>query len=225
MPAREGDPVAGPGVDPTGNPASEHPTAAPSAARATDALGAETPTDVTGVETPTDAPGPVSLTTHSEAETLALGAALSRHATAGSVILLHGDLGAGKTVLARGFATALGIAGPIQSPTFSLVAEYDGTSPDGTPLRLYHLDLYRLDPADLASFGFEDYAPSEDGVSLIEWPERAVGQLPAEYLLVRIEQVGEEQREITVEAVPGNGVHGRWVKGVPGLFRRGERGR
>lgn len=216
MPGREGDAGAGPGIEAPADPG----TATPA-----DAWGVARPSDVTGEETPTDSPPAVTLTTHSEAGTLALGAALARHATVGSVILLHGDLGAGKTVLARGFAAALGIVGPIQSPTFGLVAEYDGTSPDGTPLRLYHLDLYRLDPADLASFGFEDYAPSEDGVSLIEWPERAVGQLPAEYLLVRIEQVGEEQREITVEAVPGNGVHGRWVKGVPGLFRRGERGR
>lgn len=216
MPAREGDPGDEPGFEATGDPGTERPTDAPSAARSA---------DVPGAATLTDSPGTVYLITHSEAETLALGASLARHATAGGVVLLHGDLGAGKTVLARGFAAALGITGPIQSPTFGLVAEYDGTTPDGTPLRLYHLDLYRLGPADLAGFGFEDYAPSEDGVSLVEWPERAVGQLPEEYLLVRIEQAGEERREIAVEAVPGNGMYGGWVEGVRSLVWKGEQGR
>ncbi len=205
MPGKESDPGAGTGLDATGDLGTE---------RYADAPGATRSAEVTGAEKPARAPGAVRLTTHSEDETLALGAALARHATAGSVVLLHGDLGAGKTVLARGFAAALGIPGPIQSPTFGLVAEYDGTAPDGTPLRLYHLDLYRLDPTDLDSFGFADYAPSVDGVSLIEWPERAIDQLPGEYLLVRIDQAREDRREITVEAVPGDGMYGRWVERV-----------
>lgn len=136
-------------------------------------------------------------------ETRALGERLARHLRPGDVLLLQGDLGTGKTTLTQGIARGLGIADYVQSPTFILVAEYDGRAADGTPLRLYHLDLYRLEGNDdLASIGFGDYLEPSDGVSVVEWPERAADELPAAYLLVRIAHAGEDRRRISVQSRP-----------------------
>ena len=120
-----------------------------------------------------------------------LGVRLGRRLRLGDVVLLHGDLGAGKTTLARGIARGLGVADPVQSPTFTLVAEYDARLADGSPARLYHLDLYRLtDPTELESFGYETYLAPTDGITLVEWPERAADHLPDAYLLVSIQHDG-----------------------------------
>lgn len=144
--------------------------------------------------------------THSAPDSQALGERLGRLATVGTLMLLHGDLGAGKTTLTQGIARGLGIVAPIQSPTFTLVAEYDGHDGAGNPLRLYHLDLYRLtDASELDSFGFDDYLTPSDGVTVVEWPERAGSRLPPAYLLVQLAQAGAGQREITVEAIPPDG--------------------
>jgi tRNA threonylcarbamoyladenosine biosynthesis protein TsaE len=161
---------------------------------------------------------PISIVTSSSDDTRALGAALGRKLSIGSVVLLHGDLGAGKTTLTQGIAEGLGITEPIQSPTFTLVAEHFGSTTEGQPIHLYHLDLYRLDgEVDLESFGWEHYLAPEDGISVIEWPERAGTWLPDEYLLVTLDQVGPEQRKIEIEAVPANGAmahtldHSNWA--------------
>jgi tRNA threonylcarbamoyladenosine biosynthesis protein TsaE len=106
----------------------------------------------------------------------------------GDVVLLHGDLGAGKTTLAQGIAAGLGVAGPVQSPTFTIVGEHGGTDAEGHPLRIYHLDLYRLaDPAELETLGYDQYLMPEEGISVIEWPERAGQWLPDRFWLLRIE--------------------------------------
>jgi tRNA threonylcarbamoyladenosine biosynthesis protein TsaE len=147
-----------------------------------------------------------SIVTADTDATRAFGVALGRRLPIGAVVLLHGDLGAGKTTLTQGIALGLGITEPIQSPTFTLVAEHAGTSAEGQPVRLYHLDLYRLDgEADLDSFGWEHYLAPEDGISVIEWPERAGTWLPEAYLLVTLDPAGPDQRRITIEAVPSNG--------------------
>ena len=152
------------------------------------------------------------LVSHTAEQTRELGARLGRLARAGDLILLHGDLGAGKTTLTQGIARGLGIAGSVQSPTFTLVAEHDGVGADGRPLRLYHLDLYRLSgAADLDSFGFEDYLAPPDGLAVVEWPERAAGRLPDEYLLVRLEAHGEGSRRIAARAVPDDGRYAGWL--------------
>lgn len=115
----------------------------------------------------------------------------------GNVVLLHGDLGAGKTTFTQGVATALGIEGPVQSPTFTLVREHEGRD-----MRLYHLDLYRLDdPDELEDIGYETYVDPSDGVSLIEWPERAGGWLPDSFWLVRIEHLGGDNRRLTMQYI------------------------
>ncbi len=123
---------------------------------------------------------------HSAAQTHRLGARLGELLQAGDVLLLEGDLGAGKTVFAQGVAEGLGIQDPVTSPTFTLIHEYEGRLP------LYHVDLYRLagDP-DAAAIGLEEYLWGE-GVTLIEWPDRAGRLLPPERLTIALRPVAPQ---------------------------------
>jgi tRNA threonylcarbamoyladenosine biosynthesis protein TsaE len=141
------------------------------------------------------------IVTRSPAETAAAGEVLASYLQDGDLVLLHGDLGAGKTTLAKGIAAALGIEDVVSSPSFSLVNEFD-TGQTAAPSRLYHLDLYRLrDENDLASIGFDDLVASADGVVLVEWPERAATILPERYLLIELETAGSDARRLRF--VPG----------------------
>jgi tRNA threonylcarbamoyladenosine biosynthesis protein TsaE len=146
----------------------------------------------------------IELTTRSAAETDGLGAALANWLRDGDVLLLHGDLGAGKTVLAKGIATALRVPAVVASPSFALVNEYD-TGLAAPVTRLYHLDLFRLqNSGDLASIGFADLIAPTDGVTLVEWPERALEALPERYVLVEMEPSGPERRSIRISPVPND---------------------
>jgi len=108
---------------------------------------------------------------HSPAETELLGEKLGRAAQHGFVFALSGDLGAGKTQLVKGIASGLGVTARVHSPTFTLVNEYGGGR-----LKLFHLDLYRLEtPAQFLSAGIEEFL-SPDGVSVIEWAERIANE-------------------------------------------------
>lgn len=128
-----------------------------------------------------------------------LGERLGRSLERGDVVLLHGDLGAGKTTLAQGMARAFAIEGPIQSPTFGIVSEHEGVGADGGRLMLYHLDLYRLeDVEELEGVGFDQYLNPAEGVSAIEWPERAGDWLPGRFIVVTIEYVGADVRHVTI---------------------------
>ena len=101
------------------------------------------------------------------------GALLAKHLVPPCIVFLHGELGAGKTTLVRGFMRALGVTGAVKSPTFTLVEPYQFNNQS-----IYHFDLYRLnDPEELAYLGIRDYL-SEDSMCLFEWPERGMGQLP-----------------------------------------------
>lgn len=120
--------------------------------------------------------------------TEAAGAALARalSAYAGAVIYLHGDLGAGKTTLARGFLHALGVTGAVRSPTYTLIEPYavEGRS-------IVHMDLYRLvDPAEWWGLGLDAWPPDRS-LWLVEWPERAAALLPAPTLQVRLALCGQ----------------------------------
>lgn len=150
-----------------------------------------------------DAISPLVVVSTSPARTRQIGVLLGRQARIGDVILLHGDLGAGKTTLTQGIGEGLCVSDPVRSPTFTLVAEHEGRTPSGDPIRLYHLDLYRLTSAsDLDSFGFDAYLAPTDGITVIEWPERAGADLPAAYLLVALDALADDQRRLTINAVP-----------------------
>jgi tRNA threonylcarbamoyladenosine biosynthesis protein TsaE len=132
----------------------------------------------------------VTIVTHSEGETAALARDLASRLRAGDVLLLSGDLGAGKTAFVRGLADGLGIDPElVSSPTFTLIHEYRGPG-----LTLYHADLYRLDRAVPEDLGLED---SRDGVLAIEWPERLAHDLPGA-MRVTIDLVSETDRRISL---------------------------
>ncbi|ODA38936.1 tRNA (adenosine(37)-N6)-threonylcarbamoyltransferase complex ATPase subunit type 1 TsaE [Desulfosporosinus sp. BG] len=117
----------------------------------------------------------------------------------GSVVALLGDLGAGKTAFAQGVGEALGVIGPMTSPTFTLIHEYIARL-KGTQVRLIHMDLYRLQrPEEAEVIGVED-AFVEDAVCLIEWPEIIEDYLPEDRLDVVIIGSGEQPREIIFHA-------------------------
>lgn len=134
---------------------------------------------------------------HSPDQTRAIGAHLGKVVPRGSLLLLSGDIGAGKTTFVQGLARPMQTGDRIQSPTFTIVAEHAGTGADGTPLRLYHIDLYRLQgDGDLDSVGLDEYLSDPDAVTVIEWPERGRDWLPEEYLLIDLQTVAESKRNL-----------------------------
>jgi tRNA threonylcarbamoyladenosine biosynthesis protein TsaE len=130
--------------------------------------------------------------TASADETIALGERLGRVARAGDLVCLWGDLGAGKTQVAKGIARGLGIEDTVNSPTFILMNEYAGRLP------LFHVDLYRLDDAADALAGGVVDDRQADGLTVVEWPERMGDVLPAGRLDVRIAGSGDDIRDIEI---------------------------
>jgi tRNA threonylcarbamoyladenosine biosynthesis protein TsaE len=144
------------------------------------------------------------ITTRDPAETRALAARLATVSRAGDLLCLVGDLGAGKTQFAKGFAAGLGVEDVVNSPSFVLMAEYAGRLP------LFHLDLYRLaDAADALAGGLID-ARQLEGVVLVEWAERLGEALPAGRLDVLIDGTGDDVRRITLR--PGDVAHARYLE-------------
>lgn len=136
-----------------------------------------------------------TITTTTPEATRRLAASLAAAAQAGDLVCLWGELGAGKTQFAKGFGAGLGVSGTISSPTFILMSEYEGR------LRLFHVDLYRLeDGADALAGGVVDDRQAI-GVTLVEWPERMGNLLPERRLDVLIAGTGTEPRQITLRAV------------------------
>lgn len=139
--------------------------------------------------------------------TSALGLALAGAARPGDLICLWGDLGAGKTHLAKAFGAGLGVTDTIASPSFILMAEYAGRLP------LFHVDLYRLaDAADVLAGGLIDDRQTA-GVTIVEWPDRMASALPVQRLDVVIDGAGDEPREITVRA--GTDALQRYLDAIP----------
>jgi tRNA threonylcarbamoyladenosine biosynthesis protein TsaE len=137
--------------------------------------------------------GSTPLVTHSygESDTVAAGRALAKTLSPGDVVLLFGDLGAGKTAFVRGLADGLGAsADEVSSPTFTIIQEYAG------PIPLYHVDLYRLNPAETEDLGLDELVAGE-GIVAIEWAERWTTR-PGDVIEVNIEHAGDEARCITI---------------------------
>ncbi|MBI3975247.1 MAG: tRNA (adenosine(37)-N6)-threonylcarbamoyltransferase complex ATPase subunit type 1 TsaE [Armatimonadetes bacterium] len=120
----------------------------------------------------------MSLTTRSEEDTREAGRRLGRSLRRGDLVALTGDLGTGKTVLARGIAEGLGASGYVASPTFTLIREYAGPTP------MYHVDLFRLTPTDATDLGLEEVM--DRGVTVIEWAEKAPHLLRPPLLRIEI---------------------------------------
>lgn len=138
--------------------------------------------------------------THSESDTMALAARLAPMLSPGDTVLLTGDLGAGKSVLARGIARGMGVGGPMPSPTFTLMIPY---AVDGR--KLYHFDLYRIsDPDEYYAAGLDEFVGG-DGIAVVEWPEMADLD-PEPALHVRLKR-GEDDETRVIE-IENHGVAG-----------------
>lgn len=134
--------------------------------------------------------------TKSPDETFKLGEKVAELLVDGIVICLQGDLGAGKTLFVQGLAKGLEIREEVTSPTFALLNIYQGRK------TLYHFDLYRLDfSEELYDIGFYEYLEREDGVTIIEWPDKFPDELPQEYLLFKIERtINNNERFIEISS-------------------------
>ncbi len=146
-------------------------------------------------------------------ETEALAGRLARRLEPGDVVLVSGELGAGKTTFVRGACRALGIAGKVTSPTFTIGHRYRG-EPD-----VSHLDLYRFSVLEAAEWGdLEPYF--DDAIVFVEWPEAGLESLPSERARVRLEHVAPERRRIHVDADDGTLVQG--LAGAGSGLRHGD---
>lgn len=157
-----------------------------------------------------------SLPLADESATLRLGACLGATAAPGDVLLLEGDLGAGKTTLVRGLARGLGVAAAVTSPTFALLHELPGRLP------LYHFDLYRISPEEIDAAGFSEYWDSGRGVCAIEWAER-LGEdgynfRPPQAVTVTLSHTSDDAR-LAVLSASGDGRAGLWVQSVQECLR------
>jgi len=145
----------------------------------------------------TDLNAHILLQTESPDETRALGCCLGKLLQPGDVVCLQGDLGSGKTCFTQGIGAGMGVAGVINSPTFVFVNEH---APDNSGPYLYHVDLYRIcDLTEVLSLGLEDYMYG-DGVTVIEWADRAAEMMPAQCLWVRLVYRDYTERRLAMDA-------------------------
>ena len=134
--------------------------------------------------------------TDSAEQTIEFGKKIGSKLKKGDILAMQGTLAAGKTTITKGIAQALGINETITSPTFCLISEYEGKMP------LYHMDVYRLDGAeDFANLGTEDMLYGE-GVSIIEWSEKIMEELPHKTIILKLEPHDDGARTITIENWP-----------------------
>ncbi len=137
----------------------------------------------------------MKLYSKNEAETREIGRRLGKKLKIGDIVCLYGELGAGKTTMVKGIASAIGIdERDITSASFIIIAEYERTVP------FYHIDLYRVEPDEVDAVGLHEYL-GRDGISVIEWAERAEGDIPDECIKVWFYYTGENSREIEIEGI------------------------
>ncbi len=136
------------------------------------------------------------ITSHNESETIALAKKLAPLFRPGDLVVLKGELGAGKTAFVRGLAEALGLdREAVNSPSFTIVNEYPGERP------MYHLDLYRInDPTELDEIGWDEYL-QRPGLIVVEWGDKAGDYLPSRYYMISFRIIDEQTREINVSHV------------------------
>lgn len=138
----------------------------------------------------------ITLKTNTAEETIEFGRKIGRLLTKGDVIAMQGTLAAGKTTITKGIAESLGVTDTITSPTFCLISEYSGKMP------LYHMDVYRLDGGeDFINLGTDDMIYG-DGVSIIEWSEKIMDELPKKTIILKLEPQEDGSRIITIENWP-----------------------
>ncbi|MBM7663316.1 tRNA threonylcarbamoyladenosine biosynthesis protein TsaE [Bacillus mesophilus] len=131
--------------------------------------------------------------TNNEEETRKFASNLGQLVRAGDVILLEGDLGAGKTTFTKGLAEGLGVTRTVNSPTFTIIKEYNGRIP------LYHMDVYRVSD-EFEDLGFDEYFHGS-GVTVVEWAHLIQEQLPSKYACIKITREDDQKRKIVYQAV------------------------
>ena len=137
----------------------------------------------------------MKLQSRSDSETREIGRRLGDRLKKGDVVCLYGELGAGKTTLVKGIATAFGInERDITSASFTIIAEHEGEIP------FFHIDLYRLNEKGASELGLHEYF-AKDGISVIEWAERAESEIPDERISVRLDHAGEDSRVIEINGI------------------------
>lgn len=138
---------------------------------------------------------PLAKTTAGPEETRNLGREIASHLKPGSVVFLEGDLGSGKTTLVQGICAGLGVDAWPNSPTFTLINQYEGRMP------VYHCDFYRLnDPGELANLGLEEVFGGK-GVALVEWPRLADEWAPPDLVRIHLKRLSARRREITIRGL------------------------
>ncbi len=155
----------------------------------------------------------LNVTTHSPEETRELGVKLGELSQPGDIYLLSGNLGAGKTTLTQGIAWGLGSQEFALSPTFVLMREIRGRLP------LYHIDLYRLDRIEeVTDLGLDDYFCGQ-GICVIEWAEKGLGALPADYLMIKINYLSESDRSFKL--IPSGKRYEKLLNQLRPLIKKG----
>lgn len=158
-------------------------------------------------------PDTLTLDLPDAAATQQLGAWLGERARRGDVLLLSGDLGAGKTSLSQGLGAGLEVTEPVTSPTFTLLNEYRGRLP------FHHFDFYRLEAPEIVSMGLYEYWEEPRGVVAIEWPERMGAEVtPESYLAIALSHQPDGGRSATIRAVGAAGR--RWLSEVQDVAAR-----
>lgn len=139
--------------------------------------------------------------TDSREETILQGEQFATRLLKGDVVVLSGDLGTGKTEFVKGICNFLAVEDMVTSPTFTIINQYRGTLPNGDSVKVYHVDLYRIESnAELVNIGFDDMLFAHDAIKLIEWPENAERALPDTYWRIELDAYdeAEDSREIRI---------------------------
>ena len=138
----------------------------------------------------------MEIITTSANETISFAENFAKQISSPKIIVLSGDLGAGKTTFSKGFAKGLNIGEIITSPTFALLNEYEGKE------KLYHFDMYRLESKEEAiELGFDEYFNKNDGIILVEWAENVEGLFAPPLTKISIKKLSEDKRKITIEEI------------------------